>query len=43
MFDTNIELIIKAKNGNKQAMSKLIDDNLGLIWNIVKRFNRKRI
>lgn len=38
MFDTDVELIIRAKNGNKQAMSKLIDDNLGLIWNIVKRF-----
>jgi RNA polymerase sigma-70 factor, sigma-B/F/G subfamily len=38
MFDTNMELILKAKNGNKQAMSKIIDENIGLIWNIVNRF-----
>lgn len=39
MFDTDVELILKAKNGNKQAMSKIIDENLGLVWNIVKRFS----
>ncbi len=30
--------IEKAKNGNKQEMENLIQNNNGLIWNIVKRF-----
>ncbi len=33
--------IIKAQNGNKEAMSKLIDDNIKLIWNIVKKFRNR--
>ena len=33
--------ILKAQNGNKEAMSKLIDDNIKLIWNIVKKFNNR--
>lgn len=31
--------ILKAQNGDKEAMSKLIDENVRLIWNIVNKFN----
>ena len=27
-----------AQNGNKDAMARLVEENQGLIWNIVKRF-----
>lgn len=33
-----IERIIKAQNGDKDEMAKLVEENQGLIWNIVKRF-----
>ncbi len=35
------ELIWQAQCGNKEAMSTLIDENIGLVWNIVKRFNNR--
>ena len=38
MHDNNIECIKKAQAGDKDAMTKLINNNQGLIWNIVKRF-----
>lgn len=38
MYDNNIEDIIKAKEGNEEAMSKLVENNSGLIWSIVRRF-----
>ena len=34
-----MKVIDNAKNGNKDAMTKLIEDNNGLIWSIVRRFN----
>ena len=37
-FDNKIEDIIKAQQGDKDAMQYLIDTNKGLIWSIVKRF-----
>ncbi len=37
-FENKVEDILKAKQGNNQAMSDLIEKNKGLIWNIVKRF-----
>lgn len=30
--------ILKAQNGDKEAMSKLIDENIRLVWNIVNKF-----
>lgn len=30
--------IKKAQTGDKDAMAKLVEDNKGLIWSIVKRF-----
>lgn len=38
MYENNIEDIEKAQQGNNEAMEKLIENNKGLIWNIVKRF-----
>ena len=32
------ELIWQAQSGDKKAMSVIIDENIGLVWNIVKRF-----
>lgn len=33
--------ILKAQNGDKEAMSKLIDENIRLVWNIVNKFNNR--
>lgn len=41
MYDNNIEDIIKAKEGNETAMSKLVENNSGLIWSIVRRFKER--
>lgn len=38
MYENTIENIIKAQNGDKEIMTKLIEENKGLIWSIVKRF-----
>ena len=43
MDEKCMELIFKAQNGDKDALSKIIKENQGLVWSIVKRFNRKRI
>ncbi len=32
------ELIKRAQNGDEVAMAEIINDNVGLVWNIVKRF-----
>ena len=39
MFEKNTEDIKLAKTGNKDALERLISNNTGLVWNIVKRFN----
>lgn len=36
-----IELIKKAKEGDKQAQSILVENNLGLVWSIVRRFQNR--
>mgnify|MGYP000880625950 FL=1 len=36
-----IELLKKAKNGDKEAKDELVSLNLGLVWSIVKRFNNR--
>lgn len=40
--DCTRELIAKAHNNDKEAREKLVTDNLGLIWNIIKRFKGER-
>ena len=39
MYENDMKIIEHAQNGNKEAMTKLIEDNNGLIWSIVRRFN----
>ena len=39
MYDNDMKIIEKAQNGSKDDMTKLIEDNNGLIWSIVRRFN----
>lgn len=39
MYDNDMRIIESAQNGNKEDMTKLIEDNNGLIWSIVRRFN----
>ncbi len=37
-YDNKIETIVKAQNGDNDALERLLEDNKGLIWSIVKRF-----
>lgn len=37
----NIELIEKAKNGDRDAQTQLVQNNVGLVWSIVKRFQNR--
>ncbi len=39
MYDNSVKSILKAQNGDQDEMTKLIEDNNGLIWSIVKRFS----
>jgi len=36
-----LELIEKAKLGDKSAQSRLVENNLGLVWSIVRRFQNR--
>lgn len=38
LYENKVEDIVEAQNGNKESMEKLIKDNNGLIWSIVRRF-----
>ena len=38
MYENNIQNIVKAQNGENEAMQELIEVNSGLIWSVVKRF-----
>ena len=39
MYENNLKDIKQAQNGDEEAMTRLIENNKGLIWNIVKRFS----
>ena len=39
MYDNDMKIIENAQNGSKEDMTKLIEDNNGLIWSIVRRFS----
>ena len=41
LYDNQIADIKEAQNGDKATMEKLIDNNNGLIWSIVKRFKNR--
>jgi len=38
MYKINTEEILKAQNGDGNAMENIINTNSGLLWSIVKRF-----
>lgn len=37
-YDNHVEDILKAQNGEVDVLEKLVKDNQGLLWSIVKRF-----
>ncbi len=37
-MDRTCELIRQAKEGNKEAQATLVEENAGLVWSVVKRF-----
>ena len=39
VYENDMKIIEMAQNGSKEDMTKLIEDNNGLIWSIVRRFN----
>ena len=39
MYENDMKMIVQAQNGNKDEMTKLIEDNSRLVWSIVRRFN----
>ncbi len=39
--DNLLELIKKAKDGDKVAQSYLVEKNIGLIWSVIKRFQNR--
>ena len=39
MYENDMKMIEQAQNGNKDDMTKLIEDNSRLVWSIVRRFN----
>lgn len=40
-MDETFELILLAKNGDKNAKERLVKENVGLIWSIVRRFGNR--
>ena len=38
-----IELLKKARAGDRQARDRMVEENVGLVWNIVKRFNGREL
>ena len=39
MYENDMKIIGQAQEGSKDAMTKLLEDNNGLIWSIVRRFS----
>lgn len=39
--DKNVTLVRLAREGDRQAQEELVKNNMGLIWNIVKKFNNR--
>lgn len=42
-MDNTLALIQKAHEGDKQARDTIFEENVGLIWSIVKRFNNRGV
>lgn len=43
LYENNTKDILEAQYGNEEIMAKLIEENNGLIWSIVKRFKDRRL
>lgn len=41
MYEIETEDILRAQNGSEEAMSKIVQNNSGLIWSIVNRFTNR--
>ena len=39
MYENDMKIIERAQNGSKDDMTKLVEDNNGLTWSIVRRFS----
>ena len=39
MYENDMKIIERAQNGSKEDMTRLLEDNNGLIWSIVRRFS----
>jgi len=39
VYENDMKIIEKAQNGSREDMTKLLEDNNGLIWSIVRRFS----
>ncbi len=37
-MENNLELLMQAKNGDDNAKEKLVEQNLGLVWSVARRF-----
>ncbi|MCL2354287.1 MAG: sigma-70 family RNA polymerase sigma factor, partial [Defluviitaleaceae bacterium] len=37
-LDRNLELIIASQNGDKRARDIIVEENMGLVWSVVKKF-----
>lgn len=40
-MDPTIELIVLAQQGDKAAKEQLVEENIGLVWSLVKRFTNR--
>ena len=37
-MENNLELLVRAKEGDKDSKDKLVMGNMGLVWSIARRF-----
>lgn len=42
MYETTIEEILEAQNGNQEKLNDIVERNARLIWSIVKRFQNRK-
>ncbi len=41
--ERTLELIIRAQKGDKEAQNILVEENIGLVWSLVKRFKGRDV
>ena len=40
-MDHTMELLWRARNGDKEASDQLVQENMGLVWSVVRRFENR--